>query len=498
MRRFFRPREVPLLGIKVSSSTISMLVLTRESSVYCIEAFALEEDLSSKEMVSVLKRFANLIKVKYKNVAISMASSSVITRTISVDNEYDEKAIIEQIEVESDRFLPYPLEEVYYDFDIIGLSEKSNNLNDVLLVASQFQNIDTQLTLFSKASLNVNIVDVDFLAIERMFPFLIKNIPKENNATFVALFNLSISSTTVYIYKNKRIVYTKEHAADVSSENYKSFIEEETERMLQAFYSAVVESKEKPDGIILAGKRALLSSLECAAIQDKIGIKTYIINPFCDFNFSEAVDKEAINAAASSLFISFGLALRIFDESGQSKINLLPWREEARQTKNISFYGMVGLAVLFCIFIISLIHFFIQNKISQEHVNIDYLNNELQQMKEQVREIQDLQKNKIEILSRLELIKTLQDDRTSIVKLLDKVVHLIPEGIYLTAFSRKCAVVTLQGNAQTNASISLFLKNLEQDPWFNNERLEKVMLNKKGFGLTFKLQFNHVVLEAKE
>jgi len=203
-----------------------------------------------------------------------------------------------------------------------------------------------------------------------------------------------------------------------------------------------------------------------------------------------------------------------------SKINLLPWREELKKVRNRIFYSILGGAIVLSVIIVVLGDSYLNYRINVENANIGYINQELKDAKEQVGEVQKLRENKKQLLARMSIIQSLQGDRTSVVKLLDIIPRLIPEGLYLTLLSRKEMemieepggggdqfqtskkskkkemeiaqkkyIVIIQGVALTNGSISIFLKKLEAVKWLSEVKLNEVSINKEGSGLNFNLGF---------
>jgi len=216
-----------------------------------------------------------------------------------------------------------------------------------------------------------------------------------------------------------------------------------------------------------------------------------------------------------------------------SRINLLPWREEVRRVKNRIFFAIVGVVAASSIVVLVLVEMFLSWRIEVQNANVAYLNTELDNIKAEITEIQGLQGSKKHLLERMGVIRSLQADRPSIVKLLDIMPRIIPETIYLTTLSRSFPregeleihaapdeksnfsamnslinnkpedktkdkttevaknqyLVQVEGVAQTNGSISTFLKKLEGVRWLSDVKLNEVSINKEGSGLNFKLQF---------
>lgn len=223
-----------------------------------------------------------------------------------------------------------------------------------------------------------------------------------------------------------------------------------------------------------------------------------------------------------------------------SKINLLPWREEQRKISNRIFYAFAGITIFAGILTIGVIHLYISYRTDVENANVEYLNKELKSINSQITQIQGLQEAKENLLNRMRIIQELQEDRSSIVKLLDMLPRMVPDSVYLTSLSRSephqntVAPTTAQnaaattdnqpstmeklkqeigvgekekpkviikkeyhveilGVAQTNSGISTFMKHLQEIDWVSNIKYTEVSINKTGEGLNFKLEFTQSI-----
>jgi Tfp pilus assembly protein PilN len=202
-----------------------------------------------------------------------------------------------------------------------------------------------------------------------------------------------------------------------------------------------------------------------------------------------------------------------------SHINLLPWREELKKTRNQIFYIILGIAFAVSVLVVVLIDYYLNYRIAVENANVQYINKELDSSKLEVGEMQELQKNKKQFTERMNTIQVLQADRPAAIKLLDLLPRVLPEGVYLTELTRREVVsemvpdqvvdknrqsnlgqkklvtekkqynIVLQGVALTNGSISVLLKKLEAIKWLTDIKLNEVSINKAGNGLNFNLGF---------
>lgn len=182
-----------------------------------------------------------------------------------------------------------------------------------------------------------------------------------------------------------------------------------------------------------------------------------------------------------------------------SNINLLPWREELRIRRNRWFFIILGITIIFSVSVTMTWNALLGHRIAVAHANIAYIENELQAIESEMVEVKMLQENKKQILSRMTLIQSLEQDRASIVKFLDHIPRIVPGTLHLTTLSRKEELeadgiakryaVFLQGIALTNGGISTLLKNLELLKWISGLKLNEVFVNKNGVGLQFKISF---------
>ena len=173
-----------------------------------------------------------------------------------------------------------------------------------------------------------------------------------------------------------------------------------------------------------------------------------------------------------------------------SQINLLPWRIERKKIRNRVFYGMLGGCLGFASLWMLMLHSVLLAWQHTEQENILYLQSEIKHIDHTIKEISGLQSEKEQLVKGMQVIHTLQLQRSSLVQLLDTMVRITPEGLLLTELSRTNNQLYIQGVADTNASISTLLRNLEQVGCFLDVKLSEIAHHKKQMGLIFKIEFN--------
>lgn len=175
-----------------------------------------------------------------------------------------------------------------------------------------------------------------------------------------------------------------------------------------------------------------------------------------------------------------------------TQINLLPWRQTRRKMRNRMFYGLFGGCIGITFLWMMLAHGVLKMWQHTEVANITYLDAELKEVDDAIKVISNLESEKSQLMKRMEVIHELQHERFSLVCLLDTVVRVMPAGLLLTEFDRALDRIVLQGIADTNASISELLRNLEEIENFTHVKLTEVACHKKQVGLHFKIEFEQI------
>ncbi|MBS0432366.1 MAG: PilN domain-containing protein [Proteobacteria bacterium] len=162
-----------------------------------------------------------------------------------------------------------------------------------------------------------------------------------------------------------------------------------------------------------------------------------------------------------------------------ARINLLPWRAERREQRKREFFMQLGAAALAAIVVAGLWYLFMDARISNQNGRNDYLSGEIKQLDAKITEIKDLQKTKSQLLARKQIIEQLQENRAQMVHLFDELVKTIPDGARLTSLKQNNQTLTLDGVAQSNATVAEYMRRIEASPWLGSTDLIKTE-NKHG------------------
>jgi type IV pilus assembly protein PilN len=157
-----------------------------------------------------------------------------------------------------------------------------------------------------------------------------------------------------------------------------------------------------------------------------------------------------------------------------SGINLLPWRAERRKQKQQQFLSFTALGLLLGAAALLILHFQIAGAIEYQELRNNYLKSELSQIDQKIKEIEDLETKKKRLLSRMDVIQQLQLSRPEIVHLFDELARTIPDGVQLIDLAQAGKLLTIDGIAQSNARVSVYMRNLEFSPWLQDPVLNVI------------------------
>jgi type IV pilus assembly protein PilM len=353
----FGRQKPALVGLDISSTSIKLIELSQTTdpttALFCVESYAIEP-LPANAVVE--KKIADIQAVgqtirkavassgtKARNAAAAVSGSAVITKTIAMSATLSDAEMETQIQLEADQYIPYPLEEVNIDFDVLGPSDSGGNMVDVLLAASRQENVDDRVAALEIGGLNATIVDIEAYAMESASALLLG--AREGNRVdqTLAVADVGATTTTLHVLHDGQIIYTREQNfgglqlieevqrrygmsrdqalrqviegglpesyPDQILSPFKEALAQQISRALQFFYSA--STLNRVDQVILAGGSARISNID-ALVEERLGIETIVANPFTYMSVSPKVRAPALNRDAPALMIALGLALRGF------------------------------------------------------------------------------------------------------------------------------------------------------------------------------------------
>ena len=216
----FGKKSSAVLGVDITSSSAKLLELSSKATdrleSYAVEPLpansVVEKNITDVEAVGeVLKRVASKSRTSLKHVAVAVSGSAVITKLIQMDGGLNEFEMEDQIALEADQYIPYPLDEVAIDFEVQGPGQSSNpDQVDVLLAACRKENVDIREDALEIASKNTKIVDVEAYALERADASIESQLDSQGEDLVVAVVDVGATMTTLSVLAEGKTVYTRE------------------------------------------------------------------------------------------------------------------------------------------------------------------------------------------------------------------------------------------------------------------------------------------------
>lgn len=156
------------------------------------------------------------------------------------------------------------------------------------------------------------------------------------------------------------------------------------------------------------------------------------------------------------------------------RINLLPHRAEKRRARQIQFVSLCVISVILAAIVVGAIHAAISARIDYQQRRNEYLRAETAKLDRQIAEIKKLREQTRALLARKEVVENLQSTRSDVVHLLDQMLRILPDGVYLASLKQSGNQINLVGYAQSNARISTLMRAIEDSPWLDSPTLVEI------------------------
>jgi len=277
---------------------------------------------------------------------MALPGSAVITKKIIVPAGLRDDQLEIQVESEANQYIPFAIDEVNLDFQVIGPAPSVPDELEVLIAASKKDRVEDRVAVADAAGLSAVVVDVESLASLAAFELIERQLPDGGKGQTVALIDAGSNVMSLTVLRNGQQVYAREQAfgggqltqdiarhygmtyeeAEVAKragslpEGYEGellapFMENlalEISRALQFFFTSTQYNQ--VDHIVLAGGCAVIAGVD-EVVATRTQVSTLIANPFANMVLSDRVRAKNLLADASSLMVACGLALRRFDPS---------------------------------------------------------------------------------------------------------------------------------------------------------------------------------------
>ncbi len=180
------------------------------------------------------------------------------------------------------------------------------------------------------------------------------------------------------------------------------------------------------------------------------------------------------------------------------RINLLPHRAEKRRAKQLQFVALSVISLVLGALIVGFVHVAISTQIAYQERRNAYLTQEIAVLDKQIEEIKKLREQTQSLLARKNVVENLQSTRSDVVHLLDQMLRILPDGVYLKTIKQSGYRISLIGYAQSNARVSTLMRSIEDSPWLDSPTLIEIHAATAG-GMRvseFSLNFNLTKLAA--
>jgi type IV pilus assembly protein PilM len=350
----FRRTKPPLVGIDLSASSVKVVELSRgQKTPWRVDRYAIEPlergaivegNIEKPELVAEsLTRALRRCGSRAKEAALALPSGAVITKKIVLPAGLREEDYELQVEAEASQYIPFPIDEVNLDFQIIGLSNSQEDV-DVLLAASRKEKVDDRVAVAEMAGLRPIVMDVEPYAVRAAVDHVTALLPDGGQGLIVAVFSIGQATTSLTVVLDRQTIFEREQSfggqlltqelvrlyglapeeAEARKrsgdlpENYarellQPFIEQgasDIGRALQFFFTSTPHTR--VDRILLAGGSSIVAGF-AQAIAQRTAVPAELLNPFEGMELADSIRERQLRNDAPALLCATGLAMRRFD-----------------------------------------------------------------------------------------------------------------------------------------------------------------------------------------
>lgn len=344
--------QPPRVGIDISSTAVKLLQLSQAGDRYRVEHYAIEplppnavvdRNIAEPEVVGeAIQRALSRSGCRAKHAVGAVPGSAVISKLVAMPAELSEDDLESQIELEAVNYIPYPIEEVNLDFEVIGPMPGNDEMSQVLLVASRAEDVESRASALELGGLVARVMDVETFAIENAYALLDGAVTV--GESLVALVDIGATTTTLHVLRGGRSLYNREQVfggkqlddeivrryglsvdearnakhdgslpddyQDEVLQPFREALVQQVSRLLQFFYAG--SEFNRVDRIVLAGGTASTPGVD-TLVEEQLGVPTVVANPLAQMTLGPRVQAPALAMDAPALMIAAGLALRNFD-----------------------------------------------------------------------------------------------------------------------------------------------------------------------------------------
>ncbi|MGB4811704.1 MAG: pilus assembly protein PilM [Methylophilaceae bacterium] len=348
----FAEKTPPLIGVDISSTAIKMVELADNGrGGYKLEGYSMASlpkeaivdgnvgDL--EKIVDAMKLAWKLLGSREKRAALALPASSVISKKVLMSADLREEDMEVQVESEANQYIPFSLDEVNIDFQIIGPAPNNPEEVEVLIAAARKEKIEDRVASAEGAGLKVAVMDVENYATEAAYSLMASQLPNSGREQTVMIIDIGANFMHVNVLNDNKSVYMREQnfgggqltqeiqrrfglsveESEIAKrkgglpESYESevlqpfvqLLTTEVARALQFFTSSTQFNK--VHNIVLAGGCAAIPSID-VMVQERTQVHTVVANPFHGMTINSKLKKQQVDIDAPAMLIACGLAMR--------------------------------------------------------------------------------------------------------------------------------------------------------------------------------------------
>jgi type IV pilus assembly protein PilM len=352
---FLQGKKTSFIGVDISATAIKMVELSaigkQQFRLDGYASVALPKGVISDGNVNDLTQVAEtmrsawrLLGSRARQVVLALPTSAVISKRVIMPAGMRDEDMELQVESEAHQYIPFPLDEMNLDFQVLGPIGKDSDEVEVLIVAAKKEKIDDRVAVAEEAGLKVSIMDVDAYATETAYRQIFKQLPAHTKKTVTMILDIGAHVTHINVMLGTHSIYAREQAfggAMLSQEIQRrfglspekseiakrqgglpdSYEQEVLQPFLQTLVSEAVRAVSfftnstqynKVDHLLLAGGVSAMDGL-ATLIEEKTGVHTLVANPFNGMSLVKKIKASQLEHDAPALMIACGLALRGVD-----------------------------------------------------------------------------------------------------------------------------------------------------------------------------------------
>ncbi len=342
-----------LVGVDITSTSVKLLELGKRYGAYSVEACAivpLPKGAVREKLIYDVEAVGSAVRLAVqdsgtsaKQAAVAVAGSQVISKTVSLSGNLSEDEMESRIQMDIDQYVPYSLEEVNMDFQVLGPDQTTRGNVDVLLTVSKSEGVQDRVTALELGGLKAVVVDTEPYATYRMFKELRAGISGLSPDEVVAVIDIGATMSSLNVFVGDDLVYSRDQVfggrnltEEIMSryglsyedagrakrrgglpdtyepevlEPFKRLLVQQINRFLQFFFSA--SGHDRVAHLALAGGCASLPEID-QFVEQHTGVSCSVIDPLAEMEVASQVPRKELIADATSMLIVSGLALRRF------------------------------------------------------------------------------------------------------------------------------------------------------------------------------------------